>query len=364
MQILFDWYLANGGIGNDINGDLSNLPNLISVQIPGATQTIPETMLSPGADEITVGAMKRLGNRGLLRGDIVYRDFNDFYSNRINSGTGQVDTPSGSADLTEVGNFGDNILEREYRGLHLQGRYRLLDRLTLNGNWTISELVGNIEGETGPSGPVPASPNAYPEYFDPAWSFPVGNLGADQRHKVRLWAIWDLLDIDNHALSVSLLQNFFSGTPYSLTGAVNTRTIVGELNYETPPDNATYFFSDRGEFTFDDITSTDLSVNYAFLWGAFGRQIEVFLQPEVLNVLNEDGLVNFDTRIHTAATANQAGACPNSSLANRACEAFNPFTQTPVEGVHWAKRATFGDPLVEADFQAPRTYRFSVGFRF
>jgi hypothetical protein len=364
MQILFDWYLANGGVGNDTNADLSNLPNLISVQIPGATQGIPDTMISPAADEFTVGAMKRLGNRGLLRGDVVYREFGDFYSNRIDSSTGQVSTPSGVRDFTAVGNFGDNILERTYTGLHLQGRYRVLDRLTVNGNWTISELEGNIEGETVGSGPVPSSPNAYPEYFDPAWSFPVGNLSADQRHKVRLWAIYDLLDIDNHALSVSVLQSFFSGQPYSLAGSVATRGIVGDLNYRTPPNTVGYFFSDRGEFTFDDITSTDLSLNYAFLWGAFGRQIEVFLQPEVLNVFNEDGRVGWDTRIRTAAASNAAGACPNSGLANGACIPFNPFTTTPVEGVHWAKFATFGEARNDLDFQAPRTFRFSVGFRF
>ncbi|HEX2164970.1 MAG TPA: TonB-dependent receptor [Thermoanaerobaculia bacterium] len=363
MQLLFDWYLANGGT-NDVDGDLSNLPNLISIQIPGATQVIPDTLASPAADEYTVGATKRLGNRGLLRADVVYREFEDFYSNRIDASTGQVQTPTGPADLTLVGNFGDNRLEREYMGLHLQGRYRLGDRLTVNGNWTISELEGNITGETAGSGPVPESPNAYPEYAEDRWNNPVGNLGADQRHKVRLWAIWDVLDTDHHNLSLSVLQSFFSGSPFSLTGAVDTLSIVGPLNYETPPTDVTYFFSDRGELTFDDITATDLSLNYSFLWNAFSRQIEVFLQPEVLNVFNEDGLENFDTRIRTAVTANAAGACPNSPAPDRRCVPFNPFTETPVEGVHWAKRDTFGEPLAPGDFQTPRTFRFSVGFRF
>jgi hypothetical protein len=358
LEILFDWYLANGGT-NDINGDLSNLPNLFSIQIPGETQIIPDTLLSPAADEYTVGAMKRLGNRGLVRADVVYREFEDFYSNRIDSGTGQVSTPTGLADLTLVGNFGDSVLEREYIGLHLQGRYRLSDRLTLNANWTLSELEGNIDGETAGSGPVPDSPFAYPEYADLAWNDPIGPLSADQRHKVRLWGIWDILDTEHHALSLSVLQSFFSGTPFSLAGGVDTLSIVGPLDYVTPPDNVTYFFSDRGEFTFDDVTTTDLSLNYAFLWNALGRQIQVFLQPEVLNVFNEDTLTSFDTRIHTAVTANTATACNGNP-----CQPFNPFTETPVEGVHWAKRSTFGEPFGDEDFQAPRTFRFSVGFRF
>jgi hypothetical protein len=45
-------------------------------------------------------------------------------------------------------------------------------------------------------------------------------------------------------------------------------------------------------------------------------------------------------------------------------QTFNPFTETPVEGVHWRKDARFGEPIAEDDFQDPRTFRFSVGFRF
>jgi hypothetical protein len=43
---------------------------------------------------------------------------------------------------------------------------------------------------------------------------------------------------------------------------------------------------------------------------------------------------------------------------------FNPFTETPVEGVHFDFGPDFGQARREEDFQTPRTYRFSVGFRF
>ena len=363
LAILFDWYLDNGGT-TDINGNLTGIPNLISVSIPGVNSVIPDTLISPAADEITVGLTKRLGNKGLIRADVVYREFGDFYSNRIDTSTGQVPTDFFPLDLALVGNFGDSVLEREYTGLHVQGRYRINDRLTLAGNYTLSETEGNIEGETAGSGPVPSSPNAYPEYFENRWSFPVGNLSSDQRHKLRLWAVYDVFDTEHHNLSVSLLQNFFSGQHYSVAGAVNTNPFVVNPGYEFPPATVTYFFSDRGEFTFDDITRTDLAFNYSFLWNAFGRQVEVFLQPEVLNLLNEDNLENFDTRVRTASGANANGACPNSGQAQGRCIPFNPFTEVPVEGVHWGKFATFGEPLAEGDFQTPRTFRFSLGFRF
>ena len=43
---------------------------------------------------------------------------------------------------------------------------------------------------------------------------------------------------------------------------------------------------------------------------------------------------------------------------------FNPFTTQTVEGVHWRKSSTFGQPRTALDIQTPRTFRFSVGFRF
>ena len=70
----------------------------------------------------------------------------------------------------------------------------------------------------------------------------------------------------------------------------------------------------------------------------------------MLNVFNEDGV--FDPQ----------GIDDNEGISTLA--PFNPFTETPVEGVHWRKGATFGQPLNENDFQTPRTFRFSVGFRF
>lgn len=363
LQILLDWYLANGG-ALSLDEDLSNLPNLVEVSIPGETAVIPGTIISPAADEINVGATQRLGSRGIVRGDVVYREYQDFYSNRVDTTTGQVQTPTGPADFGLVGNFGDDILEREYLGLHLQGRYRFGDRWSLGAIYTLSEAEGNLEGETGPGGPATVSPNEYPEYFDPSWSYPVGNLESDQTHRLRAWGIYDLIRTDHHTLSVVLLQHFYSGQHYSLFGDVDTRDFVTNPGYETPPSDVTYFFSDKGEFEFDDITRTDLSFNYSFLWNVGAREVEVFLQPEVLNLFDEDGLVDFDTRIRSADNSNDAGACPNSPDPSGLCIPFNPFTEMPVEGVHWAKRDTFGEPLEEEDFQTPRTFRFSVGFRF
>ncbi len=43
---------------------------------------------------------------------------------------------------------------------------------------------------------------------------------------------------------------------------------------------------------------------------------------------------------------------------------FNPFTETPVEGTHWAFGPNFGTPNNRFAYQTPRTVRFALGLRF
>jgi len=364
LQTLFDWYMSNGGT-TDVEGDLSwvtNMP-LIFACIPGVSQVVQESFDSPSADEIAIGATKRIGNRGLVRADIVHREWEDFYADLTTLETGSTVVGGVPTDITWKGNY-DSGLEREYIGLNVMGRYRLGDRLTLAGNYTLSELEGNVNGETTGSGPVSAGPLQYPEYTDPRWNFPIGRLNADQTHKLRMWGIYDLIDTEHHTMSVSLLQNFWSSQPYGAAAAIlmdnatlearGFSPIVINPGYADPPDTVTYFFTDRDAFETDDVTRTDLALNYGFSFNLFGKQIETFIQPEVLNVFDEENIANLNfvqTSVTTAANTT-------------ALQPFNPFTETPVEGVHWQKNSAFGEATSENAFQTPRTYRFSVGFRF
>lgn len=353
LRIMFDWYFSNGG-SDDIAGDLSNLPNVIFGCIPGFSNILPPGggFTSPNAEELTVGITKRLGRKGLLRADLIYREWDDFYSELVDVNiTGTVETPAGTLDVTHIGNFGNDKLSRDYIGLNVQSRYRFTDRFTLAGNWTFSELDGNINGETGGSGPVPSSPNAFKEYKEERWNSPTGNLFSDQRHKVRVWGVYDIIDSEHNSLNVSLLQNFFGSQPLAVAGSVDSRPFVTNPGYAIPVTNVTYFFSPRGSIRSDSVTRTDLALNYGFRWNLFGRQVEVFVQPEVINVFNRDAVIDPDDTIVDATN--------DSSF-----DTFNPFTETPVQGVHWDFDDDYGEATDEDDFQTPRTYRFSVGFRF
>ena len=45
-------------------------------------------------------------------------------------------------------------------------------------------------------------------------------------------------------------------------------------------------------------------------------------------------------------------------------QTFNPFTETPVEGVHYRLGPDFGNAISAAAYQTPRSFYFSGGFRF
>jgi carboxypeptidase family protein/TonB-dependent receptor-like protein len=349
LQQLFNWFNSVGGV--------NNTSFLESVSIPGGTTRINGSLDSPSTREYSLGVTKRLGNKGVFRSEYVYRKSQDFYFDRIDLTTGRVTTATGTlADLAFIEN-NNSLLSRKYSGLQTQAQYRMWDRLNLGATWTWSHTYGNVNGETSGSGPVRSAAGDYPQYKDPHWNNPVGDLGTDQRHRVRAWAIYDIFKNSHNQLSVGLLQNYYSGLPYGAVGAVDSRAGAGNPTgvvnpgYVRPPTAVTYYYTARDAFHTPSITQTDLTLNYSFQWNAFSKTMEVFLQPEVLNVLNEHGVLNVNTSVVDPTT-------------NRALPRFNPFTTTPVEGVNWRKGPLFGQPVNDTDYQTPRTFRFSVGLRF
>jgi hypothetical protein len=364
LQMLWDWFDSVGGT--------DNTAFLRQVIIPGGTTAIRDGSLeSPYTEEISLGVTKRLGTRGLVRADLVRREGHDFYAQRADLSTGSVITPTGTrANFTLIENE-DDLLERAYDGLHTQFQYRLSERLNVGGSWTWSHARGNWDGETANNATVSSDvagqgPRSFPEYKDLEWNNPRGDLAIDQRHRVRLYGIWEILSSERHSLNASVLQSYYSGRPYGAVGLVDTRANAGapaglvvNPGYAAPPASVVYYFTERDAFETPDITSTDLSLNYSFYLKAAGRDLETFVQTDVFNVFDEDGFINVNQGIQTAV---------NSSAMQR----FNPFTTQPVEGVHWRKPpvagrpqdTTFGRPANEFDYQTPRTYRLSVGVRF
>lgn len=338
---LFDWFFGQCPRAQ-VESDPTSCPLLIGRDIPTQTTLPTSGLLTPAADELTAGFSRRLGRGGLLRLDYVRREWSDLFATRRDLSTGLGIGPFGEPfDLGIVVNE-DGVLRREADLVNLYYSHSLLSgRLRLGGNYTWMDATGNFDGETSGAGPVASDLLSYPEYREARWNSPDGTLSVGQEHRLRVWAIYDLLRLARHHLNLSLLQSFLSGRPYSAVASIDSRPYVQNPGYVTPPTSVDYFFSRRGEFVTDDVTQTDLGVNYSVQLG----RIELFVQPEVLNVFNEDAAIDVDRTV-------------------RLLQPFNPFSGTPVEGVHWARGADFGQPVSDEDFQTPRTYRFSVGLRF
>jgi hypothetical protein len=362
LTTLYDWFNANGG---------TNRPTRGAPTIPGLNNRIAESLKSPNSDEITVGLTRRLGSRGSMRVDGIFRRFHDFYITRIDSSTGKVQDQFGkSFDLGLIEN--NNDLERSYRGMNFQVSYRPTTRLSVSGNYTLGELKGNVEGENGGSGPTTATSQIirYPEYYRPEWNFTEGDLNADVRHKVRAWATYDVpVPAVVGRLSLGLLQYFNTGTPYGAQGTVDTRpyTTGHPFGYTTPPATVLYYFTPRDAFHMDDLWRTDLALNYAHRLGL--KKSELFVRFTTVNLLNRHGLTNFwgGTNSELDLGCGTGGCISTTVLTNannNTVAAFNPFTTTPVEGVNWRKAPTFGQPTSRFAYQTPRTIQFAVGVRF
>ena len=69
---------------------------------------------------------------------------------------------------------------------------------------------------------MPTSILEYPEYRDPSWGFPIGDLTTDQRHKLRIVGTYTAPLGSFGSLTVGGIQSFNRGNPY---GAAENITI-------------------------------------------------------------------------------------------------------------------------------------------
>ncbi len=363
IRQVFNWF---NSVGSTANRD----PNLLtSTHIPGVTLRFEGPLAAPFMDEFTLGYGMTFADRGFLRADFIDRTWGDFYVVRRNLQTGKATDPNGDQfDQGVIENSDDN-LSRDYRAIQLQGRYRTLKRLSIGGNYTWSTLRGNVEGET-PSFATSLDNDPFinrPEYQDFEQNNPVGDLGPDMRHRANLWAQFDLPTAAGD-FNFTLLERFHSALSYSAIGTIDVRrgTTTGPANgvanpgYVTPPSSVTYYFSDRGGFRLDDITSTDLGLNW---YAPPLRGVRFFVEADILNLFGEQGLEDPDFVDKTVLTRRQTTCLQTGS--NERCLPFNPLAgEVPQEGVHWQKGPAFGQATAAEAYQLPRTYRLSLGLRF
>ena len=130
-------------------------------------------LTSPYANEYSGGVSRALGNRGTVRVDATFREYENFYSLRTDLKTGhghrsvwpgvrperRGEYRRGAATICGPGGAGD---------------YGIGSQLSLGGNYTLSHAYGNLDGETLNGGPSGASLLNYPEYQRASWAAPEG----------------------------------------------------------------------------------------------------------------------------------------------------------------------------------------------
>ncbi len=351
LRRVFEWFDQNGGA--DPNSSL-----VFSATVPGLNVRIDEPIATPFMDEITLGYGVQVGGNGFVRADIITRSWGDFYILRRDLSTGK--TPDGRNDIALIEN-GSEGFERDYRGVQVQGNYKFLGRFNFGGNYTWSELRGNVEGEefnnaTVPVGLIQAGGNeayespTYPEYTNFAQNRPVGYLSGDIRHRANLWLQFNA-PVPYGELNLSVLERFHSGQSYSAAERV-APTGITNPGYARPPAAVQYYFSERGAYRLDDITSTDFNLSY----GIPITRLNFFVKADVINIFGEQGIENVENPNSTTG--------PVIEKRVTILRAFNPFTETPVEGTHYRLNPAFGQPTNKDAYQVPRTYKVAVGVRF
>src|SRR5215468_1442901 len=336
--------------------------------VPGVSRTIPGSLESPHALEYAAGISRQLGNRASMRADFMYRDFRDFYSERLDTTTGvAVDSLGTRFDRSVIENT--NSLKRQYTGVTLSAEYRLSARTDTGGNYTLSRLWGNFDGESVNSGPLPASTFQYPEYLQAAWYYPEGDLSADQRHRAAMWVNYGVPKLTG--LTVSVLETMASGLPYGAVGTVNVAPFVTNPGYITPATgtlNKNYYFTARDAFRTEASYRTDLSATYTYAIRSGGRRLDVFGQAVVVNLFNQFDLCGCGaTSVFANGGADVLARIGQAILTNSgtpSLAAFNPFTTKPVLGTNWAYGPNFGTATTKTAFTAPRTFRLAFGVRF
>ena len=177
----------------------------------------------------------------------------------------------------------------------------------------------------------------------------MGWLQDTQRHKLRLWSVYDLNLGRGGDVSFSGLMRVNSGQVYSLRlsqGPTATqKTLLAA--YPDRPSTQAVFFGERGSENFKGFGVLDVSVNYNV---PVFTSVRPWIKVDVFNALNNQKQIAWSTSIK----ADPASAKDSLGLATG-----------------YLPNAAFGTATSNNQFPAPlagvaggRTMRFAVGVRF
>jgi hypothetical protein len=166
---------------------------------------------------------------------------------------------------------------------------------------------------------------------------------------MRAWADYRIpVSERGGSIVIGFVQRFDSSDASSADGSIDPRSFVTNPGYETAPSTVTYYFAPRGDQRYDNVWRSDLALSWTMR--LIGRT-DAFFRGVVTNLFNQSAQIAGDETILTRTN-------------NSAYQLFNPFTTTPVLGVHYDFGPNYLQPTGTGDYQTPREFSFSVGIRF
>ncbi len=300
--------------------DLTNY-SVVSGSFPTANIFLDENLESPLTREFTLSAAQALGARGAVRAMYVWRHATGLAESFIDDPTAagktvvvQNGTTFGTFDNIYYRNSDDAV--RNYQATELLGNYQVRSNWTVAAHWTLQlKNEGNYEGESANAPGSPSVLGDYPEILVETRNFPMGRLDDYQRHKVRAWSTY-MVNLGRFgSLDVTPMWRYNSALTYSLAAnSVPLSAVQRSRNpgYARLPGSGangsqTLFFSERGSEEFAGYGLVDLGVTYQVpVW----RSLRPWLKLEVLNTLDNNKLITWDTSI----TADPASALDADGL--------------------------------------------------
>ncbi|HUQ86732.1 MAG TPA: TonB-dependent receptor [Vicinamibacterales bacterium] len=344
--------------------------NLERVEVPLANIFVDQKLKTPLTHEFTTSLGRSInGGRGFAEASYIFRRTGNMvedFTTRADGTTHVVFNGIDAGTVSNVAYRNTDLAWREYQAVVLQGRYRFMDHLTMNGNYTAQlKNNGNYEGE-GTNTPGSTSIiGDYPEAISEARHFPDGRLQNFQRHKVRAWAIYDMDMGRLGDMSVSGLLRVDSGLAYSLAArnvAANAtqRAILAAAGYPDQLGTASVFFAERGSETFPGYGLLDTSIHYNV---PVFKDLRPWVKFDVYNILNNQKVIAWST------TVSQDASSPADNLGLRTgytkAASFGKVSGNTVTNLNSTAIPTYPTTgFGGTNGNGGRTFRVAMGLRF
>jgi len=218
---ILQWvYVGPTGQGVDFAPAFDLQGNWLPIFARFPTQSvITNSLESPVNEEIAVSFGQRLGTKGFYKVTLVDRETSDIVEDFFLIENGQVDVPADDPVTTAdvVVNANTDLARREYRGVQVQGDYRVNRNVRIAGNYTYQDKNdGNFVGEATNQPVISSDIGNYPELFPTNRHLSFGRLFSFQEHKLRVFPTYTLDVGRAGAIVFGALLNYDSGTPFNI----------------------------------------------------------------------------------------------------------------------------------------------------